>query len=353
MILLLTGGSGFLGSHLVPRLSPFFDKIYLLYRSNSRGHYEKLYSKLTNVEFVDGDLVHPDLFEDLEIKARVESEVTHVLHAAALYDLAASKTQNYFANVIGTQNILNFLKRAKNLQHFAYISTIAVSGDFEGKLAESELDVAQSFKNSYAETKYLAEKIVRTSDVNSPWKTTIYRLGILLGDHKSGEIQKIDGPYYLLKYLESNPVLTLAMKSWAILPFPLDKNSRVPLIPVDLAAAFIEQSFINPVSKELSCYHVVSNEIPTTTELLKDLLDLYGIHARIIGLPKTRLYKHALARLELPASLIDYFYLRSQFDQQGLAHDYPEVNLGCYRDYKGIVLNRRVLKKVISSGGRK
>ncbi len=353
MILLLTGGSGFLGSHLVPRLAPFFDKIYLLYRGSGLARYESLYSKFSNVEFIEGDLVHPDLFEDLKIKAKLESEVTHVLHAAALYDLSASKTQNYFANVIGTQNILNFLKRAPKLKHFGYISTIAVSGDFKGKLAESELDVGQSFKNSYAETKYLAEKIVRESDLKSHWKTTIYRLGILLGDHKTGEIQKIDGPYYLLKYLESNSVLTLALKSWAFLPFPLDKKSRVPLIPVDLAAKFIEQSFVKPASKELACYHVVSHELPSTTELLKDLLSQYGVHSKIIGLPNSKLYKHALKRLDLPISLVDYFYLPTQYDQTKLMSDYPQATLGCYQDYKNIALNRQVLKKVVSSGGRK
>ncbi len=353
MILLLTGGSGFLGSYLVPRLSPFFDKIYLLCRSSGEARAKQLYSDLLNVEFIEGDLVHPDLFEDLEIKAKIEGEVTHVLHAAALYDLIASKTQNYFANVLGTQNILNFLKRAKKLQHFGHISTIAVSGDFKGRFSESELDVSQSFQNSYAETKYLAEKIVRDASKVGKWKTSIYRLGILAGDHKQGNIQKIDGPYYLLKYLESNSVVTLAMKSWAILPFPMDKDARVPLIPVDLASAFIEKSFVNPTSSSLSCYHVISPNPPTTVTILKDILSEFNIHSKILPLPKTKLYKYALKRLDLPESIVDYFYLPTQYDQGQLQADFPNFDLGEYESYKKVVLNRLVLRKVVSSGGRK
>lgn len=353
MILLLTGGSGFLGSHLVPRLAPFFDKIYLLYRGNSLSYYQELYSKFSNVEFIEGDLVHPDLFEDLTVKAKIESEVTHVLHAAALYDLAATKTQNYFANVIGTQNILGLLKRAKSLKHFGYISTIAVSGDFKGRLSESELDVNQKFNNPYAETKYLAEKMVRQNSQNVSWKTSIYRLGILVGDHSEGSIQKIDGPYYLLKYLESNSVLTLTMKSWALLPFPMDPKTLVPLIPVDFAAKFIETSFINPSEDHLSCYHVISSECPSTKEMLYDILSQFGIHARVIPLPKFKLYKHALKKVELPDSLLEYFYLPTQYDQSKLFQDFKDFDLGEYQKFKKVVLSRKVLKKVVSSGGKR
>lgn len=345
MILLLTGGSGFLGSYLVPRLAPYFEKIYLLARGESFARYQKLFYKLSDIELVEGDLMHPDLFEDPLVRAKLEETVTHVLHAGALYDLKAARTQNYFNNVVGTQNVLAFMRRAQALERFHYISTIAVAGDFVGRFSENELAVGQNFKNSYAETKYIAEEMVRTEAQTRDLATTIYRLGILVADSQSGRIDKIDGPYYLLDFFEQNPVLTLALKSWALIPFPFSASAQVPLIPVDYAAKFIEQGVLAKIAPKLSCYHVVSETPPLAKDMLKDIFKLFGIRARPVAIPANRALPKVVRLLGMPESIVPYFYQQTIFDQSQLQRDFPQFDLGRYDEFKHKVLSLKGLKK--------
>ena len=344
MILLATGGSGFLGSYLIPRLAPYFETIYLLYRSGSYERYACVYQKFKNIVLVEGDLMHPDLFEDPAVRSQVESVVTHVLHAGALYDMSARRTDNYFNNVLGTQNVLSFMRRARKLEHFHYISTIAVAGDFAGRFSEDELDVGQKFKNSYAQTKYLAEMMVRSEALEKCPQCTIYRLGILVGDSKKGEISKIDGPYYLMEFLEKNSVATLALKSWALLPFPFSKKAQIPLIPVDLSAQFIETAMIARHKRRLSCYHVISEEIPKAQEVLIDILKLYGIHSKTIAIPENPLLAKMAKVAGIPESVVPYFYFKTKYDQSALFRDFKSVKLGRYQDYKDVIFSRKVFK---------
>lgn len=346
MILLLTGGSGFLGSNLVPRLAPYFEKIYLLARGASFSTYEKLYHKYSHIEFVEGDLQHPDLFEDPAIRKKLEESVTHIFHGGALYDLNASRTENYLNNVVGTQNVLSFVKRARELERFHYVSTIAVSGDFEGRFSESELNVGQKFQNSYAETKFMAEEMVRTYANAGETDVSIYRLGILVGNSKTGKIDKIDGPYYLIEQLKKRAVVTLALKSWAVIAFPYNSNSKVPLIPIDKAVELIEKSILNKQAPRLACYHVVSENPPTAKELLADILSLFGIGAKVIPIPYNRALPKAAKLLGLPANIVSYFYGKTIYDQSSLKAELPQADLGEYQAYKDKVIALNALETV-------
>lgn len=353
MILLLTGGSGFLGSNLVPRLAPYFDKIYLLARGASFSSYEKLYHKYSHIEFVEGDLQHPDLFEDPAMRKKLEESVTHIFHGGALYDLNATRTQNYLNNVVGTQNVLSFIRRARALQRFHYVSTIAVAGDFEGRFSESELNVGQKFQNSYAETKFMAEEMVRTYAKSNKTAVSIYRLGILVGHSKTGKIDKIDGPYYLIDQLKKRGVATLALKSWAVIPFPYYPQSKVPIIPIDMAVQFIEKSVLNKGAPKLTCYHVVSEKLPSAKELLSDILSLFGIGAKIIPIPYNRVLPKVAELIGLPASVVSYFYGKTIYDQSNLINDLPDADLGNYQNYKNKVITLDALQSVHEKRGQR
>ena len=100
-------------------------------------------------------------------------------------------------NVDGTGNVLDFCAAAKSLERLLYVSTAYVAGTRTGVVYEHELVMGQEFKNHYESTKFQAEVWVREMLDRVP--TTIVRPAIVVGDSVTGETQKFDGPYFILR----------------------------------------------------------------------------------------------------------------------------------------------------------
>src|SRR5207248_5831128 len=115
-------------------------------------------------------------------------------HLAAAYNLALPRDVGMRVNVLGTRNVLEFLDGAPSFEKLAYVSTCAISGSHVGVFTEDDFDVRQGFKNYYEETKYLAEAEVRGRWGRVP--ITIFRPSVVVGDSRTGEAEKLDGPYY-------------------------------------------------------------------------------------------------------------------------------------------------------------
>ena len=95
--------------------------------------------------------------------------------------------------------MLAFCRAAERLERLNYVSTAYVAGDRTGVVYEHELDLGQGFKNHYESTKFQAEVWVRSAVDRIP--TTIFRPAIVVGDSRTGETQKFDGPYYALRFI--------------------------------------------------------------------------------------------------------------------------------------------------------
>lgn len=196
---LVTGGTGFLGRAVLTRLLARDDceAVYALVRPGSR---DRLLRRLAGVEGAEkvvpvvGDLTQPGLdLHEAETDA-LTGRVDHVLHLGAVYDVTADDDANRAANVDGTRAVTELAGtlRARCLHH---VSSVAVAGEYEGTFTEDDLDVGQRFGNPYHETKFAAEKIVR-DESTVPWR--VYRPAVVVGDSQTGEMDKVDGPYYLL-----------------------------------------------------------------------------------------------------------------------------------------------------------
>jgi thioester reductase-like protein len=123
--------------------------------------------------------------------------MTAAHHLAAIYNLAVPFDVAQDVNVNGTGNVLDLCARAERLERLNYVSTEYVAGMRTGTVYEHELNLGQQHKNHYESTKFLAEVWVREYLDKVP--TTIYRPAIVVGDSKTGETQKFDGPYYILR----------------------------------------------------------------------------------------------------------------------------------------------------------
>ena len=154
------------------------------------------------IELVAGDIATRRLgLSDADYE-RLTAEVSVVHHLAAIYDLAVPIDIAQRVNVDGTGNVVAFCKDCENLERHNYVSTAYVAGDRTGVVYEHELALGQSFKNHYESTKFQAEVWVREEMDRVP--TTIYRPAIVVGDSKTGETQKFDGPYYVLRFIAAS-----------------------------------------------------------------------------------------------------------------------------------------------------
>ena len=210
-VVLFTGFPGFIGARLIPRLlelkpdSVFHclvqEKFLDLARSSVEQLAETHPGTKGRIELVTGDITAPGLGIG-ETEARVlHRKLTGCYHLAAVYDLAVKRDVAMRINVEGTRNVLGFLEECPHLNRFDYVSTAYVSGTAVGTYRETDLDVGQSFKNYYEETKFLAEEAVKGSAL----PTATYRPAIVVGDSRTGETAKFDGPYFALNAMRQLP----------------------------------------------------------------------------------------------------------------------------------------------------
>ena len=197
---LLTGFPGFIGRRVVARLmdaSPD-TRITALVEKRMAEQAAGLVERYgERAEVVVGDIGEPRLGLADSDWDRLTGTVDTVFHLAAIYDLAVPLELAQRVNVEGTGNVVEFCRACSDLRRHVYVSTAYVAGDRRGTVYEHELVLGQGFKNHYESTKFQAEVWVRESMDTVP--TTILRPAIVVGDSQTGETEKFDGPYYLLR----------------------------------------------------------------------------------------------------------------------------------------------------------
>lgn len=234
----MTGFPGFVSSHLLERLaaSAHMAHFVLLILPHER---ERALARLHTLqaqqpalkgkwELLEGDITKPRLGLT---SARFDELRTHthiVWHLAALYDLAVPQQLAYQVNLQGTSNVLDFCAACAHFERLNYVSTCYVSGDRTGTIYEHELDLRQGHKNHYESTKFWAEVEVQRRAAEIP--SVIYRPGVIVGDSRTGQTDKYDGPYSIFQLLDRLP-------AWMPLPNVGSGESSVNLVPIDFAAA--------------------------------------------------------------------------------------------------------------------
>ncbi len=230
----VTGATGFISRHLVERLLAREGDIHVLVREGSTEKLDALIERLGGagrIHAVAGDLAEPLLGVGDDVRDALRGKVDHFFHLAAIYDMAADATQNALLNVGGTKHAIDLANdhRAGIFQH---ASSIAVAGTYEGHFTEDMFDEGQALPSPYHKTKFESEKLVRTR-VHGAWR--VYRPAIVVGDSRTGEMDKVDGPYYFFKALQK---VRHALPPW----FPLIglEVGWTNIVPVDWVAAAMD-----------------------------------------------------------------------------------------------------------------
>ena len=243
-VVLVTGWSGFIGRRLVRRLGDSLDRardrLVLLTRST---HLDDARAELAELglegEVLEGDVTKMHLgLSGAEYK-RLTSQISEIWHLAGRYDLAADAATLRAVNLEGTRLVLELARASRRLERFHHFSTAYVSGDREGVILEDELETGQGFHDPYERAKFQAERLVRRAMPELP--ATIYRPSIVVGDSRTGEVDRLEGPYYLAILLVASPLKV---------PLPLPGQGLAPLnvVPVDFVVEAALSLGANPAA---------------------------------------------------------------------------------------------------------
>jgi NAD(P)-dependent dehydrogenase (short-subunit alcohol dehydrogenase family) len=258
----VTGATGFIGRHLVELLLARGGTVHALVRESSLDQLLALCERWgvgpERVIPVVGNLETPLLGVDPTTLAELRGRVDHLFHVAALYDMAASERSLEAANVLGTWHAVQ-LANAAEVGRFHHVSSIAAAGRYRGVFREDMFEEATGLDDPYFRTKHASERVVR-SECRVPWR--IYRPGIVVGHSETGEMDKVDGPYYFFRLLRQ---LGAALPSW--LPLVGIEGGPINIVPVDFVARAMDH-IAHSEGLDRRCFHLVDPKPASTSETL-------------------------------------------------------------------------------------
>jgi thioester reductase-like protein len=210
---LITGATGFVGMEVLARYLERSERrvIAPVRAADDRaaaGRVERVLRDLfgpdaerhgERVEAVAADLTAPDLGLPPQRLEQIAERVDHIIHSAASVSFALPLDEARAINVEGTRRVLQLAELALErggLERYCQVSTAYVSGTHIGRFGEHELDVGQQFRNTYEQSKYEAEQLVRSHD---DLPAIIVRPSIVVGDRRSGWTAAFNVLYWPLR----------------------------------------------------------------------------------------------------------------------------------------------------------
>jgi len=326
----VTGASGFIGKRLVRKILGRKGAIvYFLAFDVSPAALKSLYRYWGVDEkraiAVAGDLTKPGLgVSKADLKKLAGLPVRHFFHLAAIYDLKASAEQQAAVNVAGTRRVVEFANEI-GAGCFHHVSSIAAAGLYEGVFREDMFEEAENLEHPYFSTKHDSEGIVR-KECRVPWR--VYRPGLVVGDSTTGEMDKIDGPYYFFKLIQR---LRQALPPWV--PVIGIEGGRINIVPVDFVVKAMDH-IAHAKGQDGKCFHLVDPQPLRVGEVLNAIakaahapsMSMFvnaalfgfipkGVRRAMMSLTPVRRIRDAVMKdLGLPEDIMNFVNYPTRFD---------------------------------------
>lgn len=293
-MIVLTGATGFLGSYVAARLvATTGDEIVCLVRgADPQARLDAALEPLlrewdrSRVRAVSADLLSDDPV-DID-DARV------VIHSAADVAFDRPLDEARAINVAGAGRMVELARRCPSLERYVHVSTAYVGGTCSGRFGENDLDVGQGFRNSYEQSKFEAEQLVRGSGL--PFR--VVRPSIVVGESLSGWTSSFNVLYAPLR----------AFSRGIVDRIPADPTALVDVVPVDHVCDVVLAA-LDREAGGWDTLHAVAGES------VMNAGDLAALASGLLGQPTPQLVTDdpdmPLAGLEVYAP---YFTVHTRFD---------------------------------------
>ncbi|HEX7649487.1 MAG TPA: SDR family oxidoreductase [Noviherbaspirillum sp.] len=342
----VTGATGFIGKRLVKKLlARKGSVVHFLIREESRDKIPALleYWGTTKSRAIPvfGDLRSPKLGVSKDDTKALAKNIDHFFHLAAIYDMKADAESQMEVNIDGTRNTVAFANAigAGCLHH---VSSIAAAGLFEGIFREDMFDEAENLDHPYFASKHESEKIVR-KESKVPFR--VYRPGLVVGDSKTGEMDKIDGPYYFFKLIQR---IRQMLPPW--MPTIGIEGGRINIVPVDYVVDAMDHIAHQP-KLDGKCFHLTDPEPMRVGDVLNTFARaahaptmslrinaaLFGfipksIKKGMMSLTPVRRVRHAIMKdLGLPEDIMQFVNYPTRFDNRDTAAALKGTGIVCPR----------------------
>ncbi len=326
----VTGATGFIGRYLVSNLLKRSGTIHVLVRKDSQKKFDAIARQSgwdpKRVVAVPGDMTKPRCGLTPAQLRNLTGKVRHFFHLAAIYDLTASVEAQQAANIDGTRHALD-LAAALKAPLFHHTSSIAAAGLYPGIFREDMFEEAEGLDDPYLRTKHESEALVRRE---TRFKWRIYRPGMVVGHSKTGEIDKIDGPYYFFTLIKK---LRELLPQWV--PVLGIEGGRINIVPVDFVADAMDHIAHKP-KLDGHTFHLTDPEPMRVGEVLNTFcraghapemtmrLDARmfafvpgGIRAAVGNLPPVRRFIGMLLRdFKIPKEVLKFITYPTRFDSR-------------------------------------
>jgi NAD(P)-dependent dehydrogenase (short-subunit alcohol dehydrogenase family) len=325
----VTGATGFIGRYVVEELLRNREgDIYVLVRAGSQDKLDRLIAERWNssdrIKPVAGDLTEAKLGVSDDWIAANKGSIDHFFHLAAVYDMTADEQANERMNVQGTRNAVE-LANALEAGILHHTSSVAAAGLYKGLFREDMFDEGQTLPSAYHRTKFESEKIAR-EESTVPWR--VYRPAIVVGHSQTGEMDKIDGPYYFFKAIQK---LRHWLPEWVPLIGP--ELGYTNIVPVDYVAAAMDHIAHQP-DLDGQAFHLTSPKSQRSGAVLntfaraahapqlgmrvdKRLLDALpkGTISMLMKVPPLKdVRRTVLADFGIPEEVLEHVGFSAQFD---------------------------------------
>jgi nucleoside-diphosphate-sugar epimerase len=285
---LITGATGFLGSHLaIEFLKRGYPTILLARGDQTRTGAERIAKLMAWFGHCPNEFPQLKIFQGTIEKAQLGlndedygyllSQVDEIIHAAASTHLhQREKTEVEAANVHSLENLFT-LARSGKASFFHYISTAYVAGKVQG-LCEERFGDPLDFHNAYERSKHRAEKLCREACQGAGIRLNIYRPSIVYGDYRTGRSIRFNALYYPIKTLhflkklylediqekrgEKAKEIAVKLNADGSLFFPLRigirQGSLLNLIPIDYFTRAFVAIFEEALDGQADIFHLVN-----------------------------------------------------------------------------------------------
>ncbi|MBN2471150.1 MAG: NAD-dependent epimerase/dehydratase family protein [Anaerolineae bacterium] len=256
MRVFITGGTGFLGKNLIPRLVQDGYRVRLLVRQPAAQTWLKAYA--SQIE------VFPGALEDAYSLQAGMAGCTHVIHAGGLFRMWGSEADFYRVNVEGTQHVIDAALH-NHVQRLIHISTIAVIGNpVPGMIVDENHPPHPA--TPYQRSKLAGEQLVCRAAKQRGLNAVILRPGAFYGPH---------GHYAFNRLFFEDPLKGLLIK--------VHRGRRVifPTYIEDIAAAAV-QTLTQGEAGEI--YNICGTPL-THNEINRIVSQLAGITTRRLNAP--------------------------------------------------------------------